>query len=88
MLACHLKVYITTCNVPTLGHNSLIVVGVDAHTVTLEVESILAELGVAELILVEVRPSPDPGVDHMGKTLPSSDLIKWKTCECVNIAPN
>ena len=62
--------------VPTLGNNSFIVVWVDAHTIALEVKSILAEFGMAELVLVEIRPSPDPGVDHMGKTLPSSDLIK------------
>ena len=60
----------------TLGHNSFIVVRVDTHAIALEVKSILAEFGMAELVLVEVRPSPDPGVDHMGKTLPSSDLIK------------
>lgn len=58
----------------TLGYDSFIVVGVDAHTVTLQVKSILTEFGMAELILVEVRPTPDPSVDHMGKTLSSSDL--------------
>ena len=69
---CHMYAYITYIH--TLGHNSFIVVGIDANTVTLEVESILAELGVAKLILVEIWPSPDPSVDHMGKTLSSSDL--------------
>ena len=58
----------------TLGYDSFIVVGIDAHTVALQVKSILTEFGMAELVLVEVRPAPDPSVDHMGKTLSSSDL--------------
>ena len=33
-----------------MGHNSLIVVRADAHTIVLEVESILAEFGMAELV--------------------------------------
>ena len=69
---CHMYMYMTYIH--TLGHNSFIVVGIDTYTVTLEVESILAELGMAKLVLVEIRPSPDPSVYHMGKTLSSSDL--------------
>ena len=33
-----------------MEHNSLIVVWADAHTIVLEVESILAEFGMAELV--------------------------------------
>ena len=46
---CHLNIY---CHeiVPTLEHNSLIVVWADAHTIVLEIESIQAEFGMAELV--------------------------------------
>lgn len=49
-------------------------VRVDTDAVTLEVKGILAELGVTKLILVQVRPSPYPGIDHMGKPLPAGHL--------------
>lgn len=69
---CYMYMYMTYIH--TLGYDSFIVVGVDTNTVTLEVESVLAKLGMTKLVLVEIRPSPDPSVDHMGKTLSSSDL--------------
>ena len=49
------------------GDHPLVVVGVDAHVVVLEVEGVLAELDVLQLVLVEVGPAPQPGVDHVGE---------------------
>ena len=49
----------------TLRYNSLVVVGVNTHAVTLEVKGVLTELGMAKLVLVEVRPTPYPSIDHM-----------------------
>ena len=49
-------------------------IGVDAHTVTLEVKRVLTELGVTELVLVQVWPSPYSGIDDMGKPLASRNL--------------
>lgn len=66
----------------TLRDDSFVVVRIDAHTVTLEVESILTKLCMSQLILVQVRPAPYPGIDHMGKTLTTSNLNKFE-CVCV-----
>lgn len=51
-------------------------IGVDAHTVTLEVKGVLTELGVTQLILVQVRPTPYSSVDDVGEALTSSNLRK------------
>ncbi len=53
-------------------------IGVDTHAVTLEVKRILAELGVTELIFMQVWPSPYSGVDDVGKTLSSRNLNNTK----------
>ena len=57
-----------------MGHNSLVVVRVNTDQLGLEVESVLAVRLVTELILVQVRPTPDLGIHHMGKPLPSCHL--------------
>ncbi len=52
-----------------------VVVRIDANGIGLEVERKIAALGTTELVLVEVWPAPDPGVDDVGKAFPASDLI-------------
>ena len=59
---------------PTLRQHSLIVVRVDTHAVTLEVKGVLAELCVPKLVLVQVRPAPDLGIDDVGKPLTTCHL--------------
>ena len=49
-------------------------VWVHTHTVALEVKGVLAELDIAQLILVQVRPSPNPGVDHVRKAFSPGNL--------------
>lgn len=63
-------------SVPTYSwrNNPLVVVRVDAHGVTLEVEGVLAELDVFQLVLVEVWPAPDTGVDDVREALATCDL--------------
>lgn len=59
----------------TWGLHPLVVVGVDADLILLEVEGILAGLNGTQLVVaVEVRPSPQAAVDNMGKPLPVGDL--------------
>lgn len=52
-----------------------IVVRIDANGIGLEVERKIAALGTTKLVLVEVWPAPDPGVDDVGKAFPASDLM-------------
>ena len=54
--------------------DSLVVVGIHADGVGLEVERVLAVLDLLQLVLMEVGPSPDPCIDHVGKSLPASNL--------------
>ena len=49
-------------------------VGVDADGVGLQVERELAVLDLLELVLMKVRPPPDPRIDHVGESLPTRDL--------------
>ena len=52
-------------------------VGVDAHEVlVLVVESVLAVVHLLQLVLVQVGPAPDPGVDHVREALAASNLRK------------
>ena len=67
----------------TLCLDSLIVVWVNTDTVTLQVECVLAEFGMAELILVEIRPAPYPSIDHMRKPFSTSHLCMYECVECV-----
>lgn len=66
-------------------HHPFIMVGVDTHVVILQVKGVLAELDMLELILVEVRPAPQPCVYHMGKTFPpchletQQSIIRWES---------
>lgn len=55
-------------------HDPLVVVGVDTHRVALEVERILAVLNMLQLVLVQVRPSPDARINYMWEPFPASDL--------------
>ena len=48
-------------------------VRVDADGVRLEVEGVLAVLDLLQLVLVQVGPPPNPGVDHVWKP-----LATWK----------
>ena len=52
----------------------LVVVGIHADRVGLQVERELAVLDLLQLILVKIRPSPDTSVDHMRKPFPTSNL--------------
>lgn len=56
----------------------LIVVRVDADGVRLEVEGVLAVLDLLQLVLVQVGPPPDAGVDHMREPFPARNLDKDK----------
>lgn len=49
-------------------------VRVDAHVVNLEVERILAVFDVLQLILMQVGPAPQAGVDHVGEALTPGNL--------------
>lgn len=65
-------------------HHSLIVIGVDTHVVTLEVEGKLAVFDMFQFILVQVRPPPQPGVDYMGEAFTSSHLGTTTTTQRKN----
>ena len=53
----------------------MVVVGVDAHLILLEVEGVLTGLDGPQLVVaVQVRPAPQAAVDYMGKPLPVRDL--------------
>lgn len=61
--------------------NPLIVIGVDAHRVGLEVESVLAVLDMLELVLMKIWPSPDSSVDDVGEAFPPGNLhLKKNVC--------
>ena len=53
-------------------------VRVDTHTVTFQVEGVLTELGVTQLILVEIGPSPYLSINDMRKPLPAGHLGRRK----------
>ena len=57
-------------------------VRVHTHIVTLQVEGILAILGMAKFILVEIWPAPNLCVDHMGKPFPTSHLCGYVQYVC------
>ncbi len=56
------------------GRHPLVVVRVHAHAVILQVEGKLTELHVFELVLMEVGPTPQTGVDHMREAFPACHL--------------
>ena len=56
----------------------LIVVRVDADGVRLEVEGVLAVLDLLQLVLVQVGPPPDAGIDHVREPFPARNLDKEK----------
>ena len=47
---------------------------IDTNGIGLKVERKVATLGATKLVLVEVRPAPDPSVDDVGKAFPTGDL--------------
>ena len=49
-------------------------VGVHTHAVRLQVECELAVLDLLELVLVQIGPAPDPGVDNMRKPFSAGNL--------------
>ena len=58
-------------------------IGVHADIVALQVKGKLTVFDVLQLILVQVGPSPQPGVDHMRESFTSSHLdgnqprVRW-----------
>ena len=62
-----------TGNIDAGRDDPLIVVWVDTYWVCLEVKGVLTVLDMFQLVLVEVRPTPNPGVDHMWE-----NLSAWK----------
>ena len=54
--------------------DSLVVVGIHADGVGLEVERVLAVLDLLQLVLMEVGPAPDACIDHVGKPLSPRNL--------------
>ena len=68
------KVHTELGHTNTRRHHPLIVVGVDADVVILEVKGELAELDVLQFVLVEIRPAPEASVDDMGESLPPCNL--------------
>ena len=50
-------------------------VRVDADRVDLEVEGEVAAIGSSKLVLVEVGPAPDPGVDDVREAFATGDLL-------------
>ena len=54
--------------------DALVVVGVDADRVGLEVEGVLAILDLLQLVLVQVGPPPYARVDHVREPLPARHL--------------
>ena len=59
---------------PTMRDYSFVVVRIDAHLITLQVKGVLTELGMLQLILVQIWPPPQPGIDDMWESLPASNL--------------
>lgn len=55
-------------------YDPFVMVGVDADTVTLQVECVLTVLYMLQLVLVEIGPPPDASVYNVRKTFPSCDL--------------
>lgn len=55
-------------------NHSLIVVGVDAHAVTLEVKGKLAVFDMLQFVFMQVRPPPQSGIDYMRKAFTSRHL--------------
>ena len=68
--------------------DALVVVGVDADRVGLEVEGVLAVLDLLQLVLVQVRPPPDARVDHVREPLPTRNLNSKPWIEVVDLSVN
>ena len=56
--------------------DAFIVVRVHANRVRLQVKRVLTVLHLLQLVLVQIRPTPNPGVDHMGKAFSPGNLRK------------
>ena len=56
------------------GNNALVVERVDADTVAFQVKRKLTDFTVFQLVLVDVRPTPDPRVHHVRKPFPRCHL--------------
>lgn len=63
-----------TRQVYTWRHYSLIVVGIDAHRIALQIKRKLAVFHVLQFVFVQIRPSPDPRVDDVRETFPPGNL--------------
>jgi len=66
--------YGQTGQVDAGADHPLVVVRVDADAVRLQIKCILTVLYILQLVLVEVGPPPDPGVDYMRESLPCGHL--------------
>ena len=66
--------YGQTGQVDAGADHPLVVVRVDADAVRLQIKCILTVLYILQLVLVEVGPPPDSGVDYMWESLPCRHL--------------
>ncbi len=60
-------------------------VRVDTDIIVFEVKRILAEFHMLQLVLMKVRPAPQPRVDYMRKTFTTGNLEKENRLEDYNI---
>lgn len=56
------------------GDDALVVVRIDAHQIALQIERALTNSKMLQLIFVQIRPPPYPGVDDMRKAFPTRHL--------------
>jgi len=69
-------------------NNALIVVGVDANAISFQVKRKLADFAMFHLILMYIRPAPDPRIYHMRKPLTCGHLqyiAKKMHLQCLQI---
>ena len=62
-----------------------VMIRIDANGIGLEVECVMAAVGATQLVLVEVRPTPNSRVNHVGKTFATCDLFSFHQN---NVSPN
>ena len=79
-----LYLYGQTGQVDAGADHPLVVVRVDADTVRLQIKCILTVLYILQLVLVEVGPPPDPGVDYMWESLPCGHLQRVSSDKTVS----
>jgi hypothetical protein len=63
-----------TSEVNARADDTFVVVRIHANRVGLQVKRVLTVLHLLQLVLVQIRPTPNPGVDHMGKAFSPGNL--------------